>query len=453
MIQEDRRFSNLKVDDILVASEGVFKGIQSGFAEVGVLTQGVGSGATLDVIYHGDTDELVFQVATADGTIKYARLPLNMGPPLFGTFPDPCVRTLSVQTVPTGMANLLGIRPIKGINYQPAPSDYTTNMPVPPQYFDTDFYNSDFEGLWGGTLVTGGGTPCAVSAARDDLNRFHDDLDLNFIRFFNLDREDFRNHVPFLDACQTNQIHVMIPLDFWVQQVDGPNWDTFRPLVITLITTLGPHPSVVAWQLGNELNGATNAGKIATIFALLVQHDAAKKPVTSGLQLGFFPSMAELIKSAIVGKGLDTDYTNRWFQAVNIYPPQADPVTDALVNLQQVVNVDWPASEFKDQPFLVSEYGVALNTTEAVQAMSIEAQARWIGNVNNPLFLGGCVFEFSNELWKVPPDTPNLQSELGLVKFSGGFCTALEPSNSSVYRVDALTLKPSYASFKSVVNP
>ncbi len=456
MIPRDKQFSNLKVDGIFVSESSTIGSLRANRAVIGSLVQGVGDGASLQIIIHTPTDELVFKVTESDGTVKYARLPLNMGIPLFGdvsSFPDPCVRTLSVVTEPTGLAKLLAIRPIKGINYQPSPSDYTT-LPPPSQYFDSDFYNSDFEGLWGDTLVPGGGTPCAVSAARNDLKRFHEDLDLNFVRFFNLNQEAQRDHIPFLSSCQQNQIFVMLPLDFWVQQVDGgTNWpDPFQGFVIDLIQTLGPSPAVVAWQLGNELNGSVNAGKIATIFDLLVKYDVNKKPVTSALQLGFFPSFASEIKDAIVAKGLETDYTNRYFQSVNIYPPQTSVVTDALVNLQLIVNTLWPTSEFKDQPFLVSEYGTAQNVSAADQAASISAQAKWIKNVDNKNFLGGCIFEFSNEVWK-----GGLQDDLGLVNFTGlplTFCTSEEPSNSTIYRVDDLVEKALvYDAFKAVVNP
>ncbi len=453
--QQDKEFSNLKVNGIFVAERSTFGTLRANRAAIGSLIQGVGhDGALLTTFVHGPTDELVFQVTEADGTVKYARLPLSMGPPIFGSssFADPCVRTLSVVTEPTALAKLLAIRPIKGINYQPSPSDYT-GLPAPPAYFDSDFYNSDFEGLWGDTLVPGGGSPCGVSKARNDLKRFHEDLDLNFVRFFNLNQEAQRDHIPFLNACEKNQISVILPLDFWTQQVDGTNWPSpFQDLVIDLITTLGPHPAVVAWQLGNELNGSVNAGKIATIFDLLVKHDVNKKPVTSALQLGFFPSFASEIKDAILAKGLETDYTNRFFQSVNIYPPQGSVVADALVNLQLIVNTTWPTSEFSNQPMLVSEYGIAENVGDPQdQADSIAAQAKWIKNVDNKKFLGACLFEFSNELWKGIS-----QDDLGIVEFPVvlDFCTAEEPSNSTIYRVDKLEEKPLiYDAFKAVVNP
>ncbi len=119
--------------------------------------------------------------------------------------------------------------------------------------------------------------------------------------------------------------------------------------------------------------------------------------------------------------------------------------------MQLIVNTTWPTSDFADQPLLVSEFGVAENVSDVDQADSIAAQAKWIKNVDNQKFLGACLFEFSNELWKASVS----QDDLGIVDFPGvpSFCDALEPSNSLIYRVDALVEKPAYSAYKAVVNP
>lgn len=418
------------------------------------------------IFHYEPTEEIVFAVRNSAGDVRFSRLPTNMGPPI-GFLP--CVipeTTLSVLTVPTLLQNLLALRPIRGVNYQPSPSDYVS-LPAPPQYFDTDFWNSDFEGLWGTNLVPGGASPCTSTGGRDDLKTLHEDLNTNLLRGFNLSLQ-FRNHVPFLDACQAVNIKVLLPLDTWVTQVSAPNWTSFlEPLVKNIVKKLGNHPAVAGWTLGNELNGSLEAKNIATMFQLLVNHDPGKRPTTSPHQIGFFPSMAQMIKDAIVTLGGDTlekEYEDRWLQSMNIYPDQADIVTDPLKNLKQIILTDWPQSAFANQPFLVTEYGVAEDTglTEADQATSIMLQAQWIQNLANggeaKTFLGGCVFEWSNEAWKLTVAPP--QGLLGLNKFTvappppppGGFCTATE-SNGNIYRVDTLVQKPSFASYKSVVNP
>ena len=415
----------------------------------------------LQIFYHEATDELVFMTKLQDGTLRFARVPMNMGPPP-ESFPQVgSEQILSLTTTPNDLKILMDLRPIYGMNYEPAPSDYT-GLPPPAQYGDTDFNNSDFEGLWGTTLVVGTGT-CPTTSARDDVGNMKSDLGVNYLRSFNLDQEAFRDHVTFGNYCNTKGMHISWPLDFWVTSVTAPNWlSTLRALAITLIKTLGALPNTVVWRLGNELSGQTEAQNIATVFKLIVDNDPSKHPVTSSHQLGFFPSMATLIKTEILkldtgsSKIYETAYNNLWFQSVNIYPPQANPVSQATVNLDLIINNTWPNSDFSKQPLLVTEYGTAENVaSEAIQSDSIKAQAQFIKdqatNPSKPLFLGGCLFEYTNELWKGAT-----QDDLGINKFAGPFCTAKEPSHfppNDIYRVDTLDKKIAYATYKAIVNP
>jgi len=415
----------------------------------------------LQIFYHEQTDELVFMVKLSDGTLKYSRLPMNMGPPSSG-FDFPQVgseQTLSLTATPNDLKTLLDLRPIYGMNYQPSPSDYTS-LPAPGQYYDTDFNNSGFEGLWGNTLLTGSGT-CPDTSARDDVGNMKSDLGVNYVRSFNLNQEAFRDHVTFGNYCDTKGVHVSWPLDYWVNAVSASNWvSTQRALAITLIQTLGALQSTVVWRLGNELNGTTEASNIATIFKLVVDNDPGKHPVTSSLQLGFFPSMATLIKTAILNldtgtsKTYENAYNNLWFQAVNIYPPIGMEVSQATSNLDMIVNTAWPNSDFSNQPLLVTEYGTATNVSDADQSDSIKAQAQFIKdqatNPNKPLFLGGCLFEYTNELWKGAT-----QDDLGINSFAGPFCTAQELNQGppNIYRVDTLNQKPAYDTYKAIINP
>src|SRR5579883_2062672 len=56
-----------------------------------------------------------------------------------------------------------GVNNIRGIAYMPGPSNYTKEKKA--QYFDSDFYNGDFELLWGDRGYTG-------PYARGDLPAF-----------------------------------------------------------------------------------------------------------------------------------------------------------------------------------------------------------------------------------------------------------------------------------------
>ncbi len=400
----------------------------------------------MGVFLHEPTEELVFMVKDNGGGIRFARLPLNMGPPLG----FPCVsaeRTLNVETTPGTLQNIINLRPIFGMNYEPSPSDYTS-LPPPSQYGDTDFSNADFEGLWGNTLKVGSGN-CTTVEARDDIVNMRQDLGVNYVRFFNLNQEAFRNHVVFADYCETNNVKITWPLDFWVNFTGDPN------LVVTLIKTLGAHSATIGWRLGNELNGTVEANKIAALFKVVVNNDPMKHAISSSLQASAFPSMATLIRNAIVTLGLEQEYEDHWFQMVNVYP--SDPANAPTMELETMINTTWPSSNFSSQPLLITEYGTACNVSETVQASAIKAQAQVIkdatGNTNKPFFLGGCLFEYTSELWKTT-DPACLQSDLGINKFDAGmFCTASQISSSNLYRVDDLIKKPAYADYKSVISP
>jgi hypothetical protein len=350
------------------------------------------------------------------------------------------------------------------MNYEPSPSDYTTTMPTPPpQYGDTDFSNSDYEGLWGNTLNPGSGTcttgPAPPPGPRNDIANMKQDLNVNYVRFFNLNQELFRDHVPFGQYCATNNVAVTWPLDFWVNFTTSTN----QNLVETLVKCLGVLPATAAWRLGNELNPvAQQAGKIATLFKIVVDtekaHNITPHPISYSAQAGTFPSFPTLIKNAIVALGptYEQEYEDRWFQMVNVYP--SDPAGAPTAELDTMINTTWPDSIFKNQPLLITEYGTACNVSSAVQASAVQAQAQFIKdaaeNPDKPNFLGGCLFEYTNELWKNAALNPTcVQDDLGINSFSGTFCTAQQIKSSNLYRVDVLTQKAAYATYKSVVNP
>src|SRR5262245_61868818 len=46
-------------------------------------------------------------------------------------------------------SNLTQLRPIQCIAYDPKPSDFGTRPGDANPYFDSDFFNSDFKGMWG----------------------------------------------------------------------------------------------------------------------------------------------------------------------------------------------------------------------------------------------------------------------------------------------------------------
>ena len=83
---------------------------------------------------------------------------------------------LSKVTFTSGVsANLIAklgrINAVQGLCYQPIPSDATSFLGKPgSKYFDSDFTNSSFPKLWGGT--------------RNDLGTFATQLGVNFLHLY-----------------------------------------------------------------------------------------------------------------------------------------------------------------------------------------------------------------------------------------------------------------------------
>jgi hypothetical protein len=108
------------------------------------------------------------------------------------------------STIP---ANLTQLRPMKGIAYDPKPSDFFTLA-----YFDSDFFNSDFTAIWGDDGQPG---------ARRDLKVFQE-AGLNFLHLYNWNAQRV-NHTVFLDEANTRGIKVMVPIsNFTAQSIEGP---------------------------------------------------------------------------------------------------------------------------------------------------------------------------------------------------------------------------------------
>src|SRR4051812_43623193 len=91
-------------------------------------------------------------------------------------------------------AKAYGLVGLKGMDYEPAPSDYSTSggSPSADKYWDTDFANLDFKMLWS-------------LCGRNDLGTMASQ-GINFIKLYNWSSTNglgpnggCRQHIPFLD--------------------------------------------------------------------------------------------------------------------------------------------------------------------------------------------------------------------------------------------------------------
>jgi hypothetical protein len=150
--------------------------------------------------------------------------------------------------------DLTKLRPIKGVAYDPKPSDFPLDGAPPAAYFDSDFFNRDFEAMWGD----------AGPGSRNDLDIIKNTAGLNFIHLYNWNPQ--RDHTSFLDAAQALGLKLWIPIsNFTAQVVVGEICGdcgkkgyqaAFKIIegifdqVYRGMTT--PHPAAALWGIYNE---------------------------------------------------------------------------------------------------------------------------------------------------------------------------------------------------------
>lgn len=174
-------------------------------------------------------------------------------------------------------ANLTQLRPIQGIAYDPKPSDFPQ-----PAYYDSDFFNGDFKGIWG--------DDGQVGARRDLANLADAHVNLLHIYNWNPARPD---HGSFLDAAAANGVKVMIPIsNFTAQTITGTTgcptcsngyqaaYDLVRRIFMQVYTGTTPHPAAAMWAIYNEydLNGINPVDVAFVVQAILTLENEAGIP-------------------------------------------------------------------------------------------------------------------------------------------------------------------------------
>ena len=181
-------------------------------------------------------------------------------------------------------ANLTQLRPIQCIAYDPKPSDFFQNA-----YFDSDFFNADFTGIWGDDGQPG---------ARKDLATFAG-ARLNMLHIYNWNAQR-ANHKAFLDAAQQLGIKVMIPIsNFTAQTITGTTdcptcpkgykaaMDLVRGIFDQVYVGTTPHPAAAMWSIYNEydLNGYDPVNVAFIVQAILTIENEANIPVANRLPI------------------------------------------------------------------------------------------------------------------------------------------------------------------------
>jgi hypothetical protein len=315
---------------------------------------------------------------------------------------------------------------LNGICYQPAPSDF---YPGHNAYFDSDYYNDDFEHLWS-------------QRGRSDLQIMKEELDINFLHLYNWCT--VRNHEAFLEECAKFDIKVGIPIsNYTLGLVREGKFDLAEENVRNIINqTISFAPNVVMmWFIGNEyeLEGFS-IEHVMKVIELVVKYDLKGLPfaIPISYKNQSIPTLRE------IHYAFSTNYnhlSDRLIMCVNIFNKGDD--------ISKFVNHIY-APEFSNIPLMLGEYGKdSFNVSVHEQAEWVEHQVKTVFEIRNntSYFLGGCLFEWSEEHWK----PQEYDKYFGLLKLSQHGHKGTTKRCGHQYPIDQYEKKPVYDRIASVI--
>jgi hypothetical protein len=390
---------------------------------------------------------------------------------------------------------ILDLRPIRGMSYDPKPSDYCQiNQPLKCDgdpathlYFDTDFANDDFKGLWSSD------NPGGTGSGRGDLEKMANDTNINFLHLYNWTAPTFRHHINFLNECSRLGIRVALPIsNFTLQCIQGRQGcidaigggdpvafakQNIKNILSEVITNGKPHEAIAMWLIGNEPDnpepGAGYPNGLMPVVATAIQFlleaekelgvvaDGNKLPISVPLTFGLYG--APPLEPGIVK-------TKELIDAINNNPMTAPVLATRFVVALNPFNKrdfmePYLATTFPDNvpnvALWLGEYGFSSFDSggETQQAQIVKAQLELCESlITNPTpttnpddyFLGCSYFEWLNEDWK-----GGAEATWGALKFDGtqegtGRTVGVPTNGAADYPIDTLVEKPVYDSIKQV---
>lgn len=344
------------------------------------------------------------------------------------------------------------LAPIRGMAYQPAPSDYTGSGAG--VYYDSDFFNDDFNQLWS-----------AANGGRGDLQAMATQLRVNFLHLY--DWNPVRNHLAFMNEAYKNGIRIAVPISNYFVDGSDPNAAAHIEQIVrqVYVDTGGnpavvPHPAVVMWTIANEydLNPIT-AAQVATATQYLVAAEQAVGattvlPVSVPVSFGIFPpspdpavsKTLEAIAALEANPALGNAFVSSRFVAATNPQNPGSYITQWLPKFtQQVPNT----------MLWFSELGTAVQNscngyptppcTADEQQQAVFNADQWAASTpgTQGILLGGAQFEFLNEDWKT-----GTEATFGVYKFATPNNYREVPTAGGTYRVDQLVQKPSWSALQ-----
>lgn len=321
-------------------------------------------------------------------------------------------------------------------------------------YYDSDFYNADFAGLWSN-----------ASGGRDDLRRFAQQLNANFVHLYDWNPGTqagapsggkMRDHIPFLNYANSLGMKVSIPISNdqlktayctgntalaqqnaqnMFNEIYGATGVTVHPAAGVLKIFNEPDVSNCAnmalvanacaiWKALEDARGVTDENRLPIIF-----------PVTFGVFNGLPGGSVLGAWQAISGNSqLGTSFWNeRIVYATNPFNDgdfMSNWITQTLPAWLAQNNI--PAAT----PIMFTEYG---RSSDESSPPNEQGQATWVDGQFGAIwpkpvkqFLGACLFLYDTQFWKAPPE-PNYTATDFVIN-SGG--TSQWPLPASDFQID-----------------
>lgn len=321
-------------------------------------------------------------------------------------------------------------------------------------YYDSDFYNSDFAGLWSGQ-----------NGGRDDLRRFKEQLNANFVHLYDWNAGTqsgapaggkMRDHIPFLDYANSLGIKVTIPISNYQMQtaycagntqlaqqnaqnmfneIYGPSGTTPHPAAGMLKIFNEPDASECAnvrlvadacqiWKALEDARAVPDANRLPIIF-----------PVTFGISNGLpgggvLQAWQAIRDNPQLGQGF---WTARIIYATNPFN-QGDFMKTWIIQTLPA----WFAQNGipVDTPIMFTEYG---RSSDESSPPDQQGQAAWVDGQFAAIwpkpvdqFLGACLFVYDTQFWKAPPE-PNYTATDFVINAGG---TSQWPLPAADFQVD-----------------
>jgi hypothetical protein len=352
------------------------------------------------------------------------------------------------------------LAPIQGMAYQPAPSDYAPCSSCP--YYDTDFFNSDFPGLWDDSQT----------GYRGDLANFKS-LGVNLLHLY--DWNPARNHASFLAEAAADGIAVAVPISNYFVDGSDPNAAADIATIVSQAYTNGvPTPGVGMLTIANEYDiSGISAAQVAQAAASIVAAETAQNvtqplpiavPVSFGLQGGTVPGVVatQNVMAAFTAQaGLPASFVSSRFIAATNPQNDGDYLSGGLPGGQSYYQAF--AAAIPNTPLWFSELGTGvLDSCSGYPAPCTPSQdqqetfnaGQWAAAVPGAgsVLLGSAQFEFEDELWKGSPTTTN-DATFGVYEYATPASYTTLPTTNGTYRVDAMTANPSLTALTDAFSP